>query len=117
MNFLVKNSPVLIPLLFLSFGMLIPLISWKKRSLAWYVIILVTLAAVGISIFNVFRIIQVGTPIHYHLGGWIPPLGIEYVLDHLSAFVMLVINSVALLVLFHGKKPVNREVTGKEMPY
>jgi multicomponent Na+:H+ antiporter subunit D len=117
MNFLVKNSPALIPLLFLSFGMLIPLISWKKRSLAWPVIILVTLAAVGISVFNVSRIIQVGAPIHYHMGGWLPPLGIEYVLDHLSAFVMLVINSVALLVLFHGKKPVNLEVTGKEMPY
>ncbi len=114
---LTSNSPVLIPLLFLAFGLLIPLIAWKRKSLAWPTMMLVSLASVAISIFNVSRIMAVGKAIHYRLGDWVPPIGIEYVLDHLSAFVMLVINGVAFLVLMHAKKIVSKEMPGKEGPY
>jgi multicomponent Na+:H+ antiporter subunit D len=114
---LTSNSPVLTPLLFLLFGLIIPLIAWKRKSLAWPTMMLGSLAAAAISIFNVFRIMDVGKAIHYRLGDWMPPIGIEYVLDHLSAFVMLVINGVAFLVLLHAKKIVSKEMPGKEAPY
>lgn len=113
---LTNNSPVLIPLLFLAFGLLIPLLAWKRNNWAWPTLMLVILAAVGISIFNVSRVINHG-PVHYHLGHWLPPIGIEYVLDHLSAFVMLVINVVALLVLIHSKTITARELPGKLPSY
>ncbi|MFH1772386.1 MAG: monovalent cation/H+ antiporter subunit D family protein [Candidatus Omnitrophota bacterium] len=38
------------------------------------------------------------SPLIYKIGGWIPPYGISFVLDSLSAFMLIVINLVALLV-------------------
>ena len=113
---LTNNSPVLIPLLFLAFGLIIPLVAWKRNNWAWPTMMLASLASVAISVFNVFRVMDKG-PVHYYLGNWVPPIGIEYVLDHLSAFVMLVINLIAFLVLIHAKKIVPLELSRKEPPY
>lgn len=113
---LTNNSPVLIPLLFLAFGLIIPLVAWKRNNWAWPTLMLVSLASVAIAVFNVFKVINKG-PVHYYLGNWLPPIGIEYVLDHLSAFVMLVINVIAFLVLIHANRIVPHEMAGKEPPY
>jgi multicomponent Na+:H+ antiporter subunit D len=48
--------------------------------------------------------------IRYYLGGWEPPLGIEYVVDHVSAFVVLVITSVALVVVVATRRIAAREM-------
>lgn len=116
MTILTNNSPALIPLLLLATALLIPLVALKRHGLAWPVTMLASIVSVAISVFNVFRVINEG-PIHYRLGNWVPPIGIEYVLDHLSAFVMLVINGVALLVLLHAKKIVEKELPHKRVPY
>jgi multicomponent Na+:H+ antiporter subunit D len=113
---LTNNSPVLIPLLFLAFGLIIPLVAWKRNNWAWPTLMLASLVSVTIAVFNVFKVLDKG-PVHYYMGNWAPPIGIEYVLDHLSAFVMLVINVIAFLVLMHAKKIVPLELTGKEPPY
>jgi multicomponent Na+:H+ antiporter subunit D len=116
MDLITNNSPVLIPLLFIAAAMLLPIIAWKRYNLAWPFTVLVSLTSVVIAAFNVTRVMEHGV-IHYHLGDWAPPVGIEYVLDHLSAFVILVINAVALLVLVHSKIMVKVDMPGKEMPY
>lgn len=113
---LANNSPALIPVLLLATGMLLPLVSMKKRTLAWPVAMIASSVTTAISIYNVFVVMEKG-PVHYIMGGWFRPIGIEYTLDHLSAFVMLVINSVAFLVLIHAKKIVSHELPGKEAPY
>jgi multicomponent Na+:H+ antiporter subunit D len=114
---LTNNSPALIPLLLIASAMLMPIVAFKKKSFAWPFAMLVTMCTGAISVFNVFKIIEVGKPIHYQMGNWSSHWGIEYVLDHLSAFVMLVINIIAVLVLLHAKKVVEREMPGKEVPY
>ena len=54
-----------------------------------------------------------GGPIHYALGGWAPPLGIEYVLDHIAAFVASVVTSVSLLVVVATRRMAAREMQGR----
>jgi multicomponent Na+:H+ antiporter subunit D len=49
-------------------------------------------------------------PIHYHLGNWPPPIGIEYVVDHLNGLVLVVISSVALLAAIASGKSLEREL-------
>ncbi|MCP4220947.1 MAG: monovalent cation/H+ antiporter subunit D family protein, partial [bacterium] len=112
-----NNSPVLIPLLYLLTAMVIPLVAMKKDSFAWPTMMLASAAAFAVAIYNVFKVMDAGAPIHYRLGNWAPPMGIELVLDHLSAFIMLVINGVAFLVLMHAKKIGAKEMSGKEVPY
>jgi multicomponent Na+:H+ antiporter subunit D len=115
---LVSNAPVLIPILFLAVAILVPLIAWKQKWLAWPVTIIASAASVVISVSDIFRVIDNNGPIHYYLGKWAPPIGIEYVMDHLSAFIALVINGVAFLVLIHAKKIVNAEIPPhKEVPF
>ena len=75
-----------------------------------------SLFSVIISFYNIFRVWKSG-PLTYHFGGWIPPIGIEYVLDSLSSFVALVVNVVAFFVLWHASGVQEREIPGKSVPY
>jgi len=116
MTELSQHSPALIPLLYLAMAILLPILSLKTDRVAYgYTLAGVFLATV-IAGFNVSRILD-GSVLHYHFGGWIPPLGIEYVLDPLSAFVTVVINFIALMVLWHSRFPVILEIREKKAPY
>lgn len=65
------------------------------------------------SIIVLERVLKEGT-IHYTVGNWQPPFGIELVLDPLSAMMMLLISLVALLASFSAVKSVEQELPGKE---
>ena len=58
------------------------------------------------------RVITSGV-IHYRLGGWAPPMGIEYVVDHLNSLVLVVVTSVALLVAVFSKISVEEELPAR----
>ncbi len=53
--------------------------------------------------------------IRHFLGGWTPPLGIEYVVDHVSGFVVLVVTAVAWLVVFATRTVAAREMLKAQM--
>jgi len=59
--------------------------------------------------------LQEGTQ-HYYLGGWPPPQGIEYVLDHLSAFMTVLITFIGLLSVVFSRRSVLQEVPEKVVP-
>ncbi|MDY0296904.1 MAG: monovalent cation/H+ antiporter subunit D family protein [Acidobacteriota bacterium] len=113
---ILSNSPALAPLSLLLAAILIPMVAFRKRWLAYPLAMCASAFATIISVVNVVRVLAEGT-IHYHFGGWLPPIGIEYVLDPLSAFVSLVINAVSLLVLLHAHRSVAAELPDRSMPY
>ena len=90
---MLKNSPVIIPAIYLIAALLIPLLRSRHERYAHSIALSAVFAAAFVSINNIYYVINNGT-IHYHFGGWTPPIGIEYVLDPLSAIVVFVINSV-----------------------
>jgi multicomponent Na+:H+ antiporter subunit D len=51
--------------------------------------------------------------ISYWLGGWKPPVGIEYRIDHLNAIMLALVSALALLTTLHCKKNVERELADK----
>jgi multicomponent Na+:H+ antiporter subunit D len=69
------------------------------------------------SAYGLWYLIQTGETIRYFFGGWNPPIGIEFVYDGLAAFIVLVINAIAFLVLIHSKKISQNEFPGKLMGY
>jgi multicomponent Na+:H+ antiporter subunit D len=112
-----NNTAALAPLFLLLAGISIPLVGFRFRRLAHPLSLFATLLAAAVSIANAFRVVAVGT-IHYHFGGWPPPIGIAYVLDPLSAFMTAVINSIAFIVLIQAGKTTGAELEeGKEVPY
>ncbi len=113
---MLNNSPALIPLLLLSTAISIPVLAIKKTRLAYPIALAASLSAVLLSFYNISRVWSDGA-IPYHFGGWLPPIGIQYLLDPLSAFVTLALNVVAFVVLCHAGAVVDRELPGREVPY
>lgn len=64
-----------------------------------------SLTSFGIAV-TLLRQTLAGGPISYHLGGWPPPLGIEYRVTVTSAFVLVVVSSIAAVVMMFDSRAV-----------
>lgn len=104
--------PILIILIPLMSAFFIPIIGWWKRNLCYPLVILSLFFCTLFSILTLNAVIQNGT-IHYYLGGWHPPWGIEYVVDHLNAFVLAIISFTSFFVAIYSKKSVEQELPDK----
>ena len=51
-----------------------------------------------------------GGIIRYRLGGWAPPLGIEFYVDYLSAFMLALVTMLSLLTAIYARKTVEAEM-------
>ena len=75
-----------------------------------YWIALIAILASAVISFTGLNYVLGNGEIRYSLGGWVPPLGIEYVLDNISAFVTVVITSISVLVIFATRHIVSTEI-------
>ena len=53
-------------------------------------------------------------PISYHLGGWAPPWGIEYRVDLLNAFVLVLVSGVGAVMMPFARRSVAAEVDRRQ---
>ncbi len=56
--------------------------------------------ALAAAVAGLCRVLADGE-LRYFLGGWPPPFGIEYVLDHLSAFMVVIITFIGLIAVIY----------------
>ena len=109
---MISQSPVLVVVIPLIFSFLNLLFGWFRRGLC-YPITLVALALSFLASLHTLNTVITSGTIHYYLGGWHPPWGIEYVVDHLNAFVLVIVSFIALLVAIYSKKSVEKELPEK----
>ena len=97
-------------------SLFVPLIGWWKKELCypWVVAVLVVPL---ISSLGVLNTVMTTGKFSYRLGGWAPPWGIEYMLDHLSAFVLVIVSFISLIVAIYAKKSVEDELPEKTVPF
>ena len=57
-----------------------------------------------------------GTVISYALGGWTPPIGIEYRIDIVNAFVLFMVGGIGTLVMLFAYENVNSEISSQRQP-
>lgn len=112
-----ENIPVLIPVTFLAFSLLIMFIGLWRRRLSYSLAVIGAGISTVLSIYGLYHLLGDSGTIRYALGGWEPPVGIEFYYDRLAAFVLLVINSVAFLVLLHSRQVGKKEFPGKRMGF
>ena len=92
-----SNLPILI-LLPLLFGAVVATIAGLWRPAAAQAIAVVSTAtSLVLAVIGLLRVVPDGRITH-DLGGWAPPVGIEYVLDPLSAYLCVIIALIGLLV-------------------
>lgn len=107
------HAPVLlvvIPLILAPVAALMP-----NGRLAW------GLSLLGAIIVAVFALVLLGEVsstgvISYHLGGWAPPLGIEYRVDALNVPILLLVGFVGLLCTIYALPTVADEIEPAKQP-
>ncbi|MBI2860580.1 MAG: monovalent cation/H+ antiporter subunit D family protein [Chloroflexi bacterium] len=90
---------IIVAALFLS-AMLSALVGMWRRTLAYVIALGGVAVSLLAAVLGLFRVLDGGELRHY-IGGWEPPLGIEYVMDPISAFMTVIITSIGLLLLIY----------------
>ena len=91
-----QNLPVLIVLCPLFGALLCPIISYKSRITGRVVVIALIFCSLVMSVMQLMQILDVGE-IHYWMGNWKPPYGIEFVIDPLNAVIVVLIALMGFL--------------------
>ena len=100
---------VLIPLLLAAPVALI----WSNL-LAWVFALLATGLSAVAAIIGL--ITHDGIAVSYHLGGWEPPWGIEFVADSASLLVAAIISCFCFVATFYAKIPIEKEIHAPMIP-
>ncbi|ABI65183.1 multisubunit sodium/proton antiporter, MrpD subunit [Maricaulis maris MCS10] len=95
---------VVIPLIMAAVSALMP-----NGRLGWLVT-LITSALVAVLALNLLGQVATQDVISYHLGGWAPPLGIEYRVDMLNIPLLLVVGIVGFLCVIYALPSVADEI-------
>ncbi len=89
-----------------------PLCLLLARSVwAWLLAFIVSLAALLISIV-LLREVYTGEVLSYAIGGWAAPWGIEYRVDAVNAFILIIVTAISVVALMFAKTSVAQEVAG-----
>jgi multicomponent Na+:H+ antiporter subunit D len=86
----------------------------RQSVLSWLLTTLVCLLSFVISCALFNQVLDQGV-ISYALGGWLSPWGIEYRVDKLTAFMLLIINSVATIVLLGARESIAAEISSDRL--
>ena len=102
-----QQLPILIIVLPLLAAPLLVLLANRRLCYAVSLAVCWTVFASAIGLLS--QVIANG-PISYDLGGWPSPYGIVYIVDYLSAFVMLFVSGLGAIVLTYAPASINREI-------
>jgi multicomponent Na+:H+ antiporter subunit D len=80
-----------------------------RAGLAWIIAFAASAAATATAAALAYLTIHNGT-ISYHMGGWAPPWGIEYVVDTANAIILLLVSAIATVVLAFSPASVAKEI-------
>ena len=104
---MIRHLPVLVvvvPMLLSPVCAAIP--RWK---IAW-ALTLVGIVASTIFSFALVQQVSDGTRLSYALGGWAPPLGIEFAVDGMNAPILLLVSIIGLLATIFALPTITKEI-------
>lgn len=84
-------------------------LSLRQSRVAWLFTVLVSGLSLLVSIMLLQQVLTSGT-ISYELGGWQAPWGIEYRIDQLNAYLLLIITSVSTVILLASHTSITKEI-------
>ncbi|MDY6952049.1 MAG: monovalent cation/H+ antiporter subunit D family protein [Thermodesulfobacteriota bacterium] len=111
-----QQYPALLVIVPLLSALVISAAGWVNKRLCFPIAVAALAVAAYSSIGLLFRVLEEGA-IVYRLGGWDPPMGIAYYVDHLNGLVLVVVSVVAFLNLIASKKSIELELPDKTAPF
>ena len=101
---LTTHAPVFIVLLPLTASLLCLLFSRFHRRLGAVIVQLALLGSFASSVATMQTVLNGGgKDIHYWMGNWEPPIGIEFAVDPLNTAVLCMITFLSLVISFYGR--------------
>jgi len=87
-------------------------VALRRSQVAYGIALAACWVAFGISILLLDQVLA-GGPISYQLGGWAPPWGIEYRVDSVNAYVMLIVAAIGAVVITYAGPSIASEIDEK----
>jgi len=111
-DILTKNLPILVvlcPLITSLFIVLIPNIffSWILTTLSTFLTFLFSIL--------LYQEIQIHSHISYALGKWMPPIGIEYIIDKVAIIPIIIISGISFIATIFAYKIMPEEIEKKSI--
>ncbi|TDC04064.1 monovalent cation/H+ antiporter subunit D family protein [Nonomuraea longispora] len=110
---MIANLPVLQVLIPLGCAPLCVLL--RRRSLAWLVFLMAALGSLACAAVLARQVAAHG-PLHYAVGGWAPPYGIEFVVAGYNTPVLLVVSGAAVAAAVYSLGSVRTEIDDRRAP-
>ena len=105
-----EQFPVLILVIPLLTSFFISIFGRGSERTPFLMIVGAMAASFACAVGVLLRVTANNEVIHYYVGNWPAPYGIELVIDHLNAMVLCVVTGVGLLVAIYSLRPVPAEV-------
>jgi multicomponent Na+:H+ antiporter subunit D len=86
----------------------------RNGKAAWAIAAVVAWMSLAITVALLVTVLNTG-PISYALGGWAPPYGIEYRIDIVNAFVLLIVSVINALVTIYARDSVASEIPAERV--
>lgn len=112
MSHISNQFPALLIVFPLITAFAIVVIGWWTKKPCFYMSFIALSVSFISSVGLLIRVMREGT-IHYWLGGWEPPWGIEYVVDHLNAYILVIVSFISLTVAVFSKRSIEKEIPDK----
>ena len=111
-DILIKNLPIIVVLCPLMTSLLVVLI--PNIFFSW---ILTTLSTFLTFLFSIllYQEIQIHSNISYALGKWMPPIGIEYIIDKVSIIPVIIISGISFIATIFAYKIMPEEIEKKSI--
>ncbi len=109
-----KHLPMLVvavPLFGACIAALMP-----RAFLAWLVTTVVCVAVAIMSVLLLFEVQEHGV-LSYAIGDWRPPIGIEYRIDSVNAFILMIVSVIAAVIMPFALKSVPLDVDTELQPW
>ena len=85
----------------------------RRGTLAWLIAWSASWAAAAVAIALMLRVLDSGT-ISYALGGWPAPWGIEYRVDPVNAFVLVLVSVVGAIIVPYARRSIGTEIRSEQ---
>ena len=108
-----EHLPVLQVVVPLLVACVVAVLPWAR--VAWFLAMLTSWGVLGMAVALLRRVMTHGV-LSYAIGGWAAPWGIEYRVDALNAYVLLIVAIIGALVTPFAKASVEREIERHRIP-
>ena len=111
-DIIINNLPILVVLTPLMMSLIVVLIS--NNFLSWLLTLFTTLITFIFSLL-LYQEVYLHSSISYALGSWVPPIGIEYLIDKVSIIPIIIISLISFLATFFASKIMPTEINNSSI--